>query len=173
MGMVDVIKSPLMIFEMSKNKPEYEIESKEFDSIISDATKKSAGKGHISESVANELIKSRDDMDQKSDNYQKTVSKGFVTISLSDRTITAPNIPIIRDIIFKIKTKKINAQIEKTKETLRMEEEKTDSTVKAAVSTNSFTNPNGKGVVKTKAAIKGDTSNPREQGGEIRTRKGR
>lgn len=173
MGMVkSVLVDPLaLLWRMTQNRPEYEVETKDFRSVISDATKKSAGKGHISEATANELIKSRGEMDQRADDYQKAVSKGFVTISLSDRTITAPNIPIIRDIVFKIKTRKINAQIEKTQEALRIEDEKTDSTVKAAIATNSFTG--GKSAVKTKAAIKGDPSNQREQGGEVRTRKGR
>ncbi len=175
MGMAkEVLGNPIaLLINMTRNKPEYEVEETSFNSVIFAATKKSAGKGHISESVASELIKSRDEMDQKGEDYQKVVSKGFVTISLSDRTITAPNIPIIRDIVFKIKSKKFDSQIEETKKVLTMEDEKTDSTIKAATATNQFTNHSGKGVVKTKAAIKGDTSNPREQGGEVRTRKGR
>lgn len=172
MGMVkSVVVDPLnLLWRMTQNRPEYEVETKDFSSVISDATKKIAGKGRISDADANELIKSRTEMDTRGEKIAKDISKS-ITISLSDRTITAPNIPIIRDIVFKIKQRKINAQIEKTQEALRIEDEKTDSTVKAAIATNSFTG--GKSAVKTKAAVKGDPSNQREQGGEVRTRKGR
>ena len=137
MGMVkSVVVDPLdLLWRMTQNRPEYEVETKDFSSVISDATKKIAGKGRISDADANELIKSRTEMDTRGEKIAKDISKS-ITISLSDRTITAPNIPIIRDIVFKIKQRKINAQIEKTQEALRIEDEKTFAVIGATIADN-------------------------------------
>lgn len=125
--------------------------------------------------LSDELKTSMNSIDEKAKKYQKGIEDSVV-IHSSDRIITAPNIPIIGSIIGRLKIGKANAQLEKARKAKAQNEKSTlilDETIKATVETNSFTNPNGSNIVKTKAAVKGDKSNPREKGGEIRTRKGR
>ena len=125
--------------------------------------------------LTNELKESLNNINERANKYQKGIENSVI-IHASDRIITAPDIPVIGSIIGKLKIRKANALLEKARKEKEQEESallNKDETVKAAVETNSFTNPNGANIVKTKAVEKGDRSYPRESGGEIRTRKGR
>ena len=126
--------------------------------------------------LTKELEDSIKSIDLKAEEHNKNIEKSVSPVRSSERIITAPNIPIVGSIIGWFKKRKVNAQLQKAID-MKIEEESTilnkDDTMKAAIETNSFTNPNGKNTVKTKAARKDDKSNPRELGGEERIRKGR